>query len=145
MPGWATKTVLPSYIHLFSRLSRKVGLLLFICIQISYICDRIALASIRNLGNCPCPRCLTPLSDAHKFGMAMDQKKRRTLARTDDRSRQIKVSSAWKLIYCNNYAVNSAPVESLLKETSLVPTSVCIVRLIRLGQELTSCITERIF
>jgi hypothetical protein len=56
--------------------------------------------------------------------MAMDQRKRRSLARTDDRSRQVKVSVARELIYRKNYAVNSEPVERLLKETSLVPTAV---------------------
>jgi hypothetical protein len=54
----------------------------------------------------------------------MDQRKRRSLARTDDRSRQVKVSVARELIYRKNYAVNSEPVERLLKETSLVPTVV---------------------
>jgi hypothetical protein len=54
----------------------------------------------------------------------MDQRKRRSLARTDDRSRQVKVSVARELIYRKNYAVNSEPVERLLKETSLVPTAV---------------------
>jgi hypothetical protein len=56
--------------------------------------------------------------------MAMDQRKRRSLARTDDQSCQVKVSVAWELIYRKNYAVNSKPVERLLKETSLVPTAV---------------------
>lgn len=87
-------------------------------------CNRIILASIRNLGGCPCPRCLIPLSDAHKFGMKRDQNRRVTLAREDNQSRRAKVSGARKVIYDRNYAVTSAPVEALLKEQSLVPTAV---------------------
>ena len=127
MCGWVTTKVLPSYIYILGRLPGEVYSPLWIRFRVSHIFDRIILASIRNLGACPCPRCLIPLSDAHKFGMALDQKKRCSLARTDDQKRQLKVSNARKLIYCNNYAVNSAPVEQLLKETSLVPTAVGVI------------------
>jgi len=43
------------------------------------------------------------------------------LARQDDESRRSKISSARKIIYSQGYAVNSAPVETILKEQSLVP------------------------
>lgn len=94
---------------------------------------RALLASIRNLGDCPCPRCLTPLTLAHEFGTPQDKLRRVNEPRIDDKHRQKKVSGARKLIYGKlgvkknaNYAVNSAAVERLLKEQSLVPTDVCL-------------------
>lgn len=86
---------------------------------------RILLASIRNLGNCPCPRCEIELSKVHNIGMPLDRKQRRTKARIDNAVRQDQVNCARKLIYEEGYLVNSAHVERLLKPKSLVPTSVC--------------------
>jgi hypothetical protein len=85
---------------------------------------RIILASIRNLGYCPCPRCLIPMSRVHNMGKVLDMKQRKTLARVDDTTRRSKVGEARDLIYKDNYAVNYDGVEELLKEQSLVPASV---------------------
>ena len=46
------------------------------------------------------------------------------VARTDDENRRRVVYSAREIIYKKNYAVNSKPVEALLKQESLVPTEV---------------------
>jgi hypothetical protein len=86
--------------------------------------DRILLASIRNLGICPCPRCLIPLSRAHCFGMARDTAQRTAIVRVDNHTRQNKVYAARRLIYEKQYGVNSAAIQDLLKDESLVPTSV---------------------
>ncbi|KAH7904408.1 hypothetical protein BJ138DRAFT_1138545 [Hygrophoropsis aurantiaca] len=85
--------------------------------------DEILLACIRNMGGCPCPRCLIPLSRVPDLGMARDMAQRRTLARTDDAHRRNAISNARKLIYEQGWAVDSAPVERLLKPDSLVPTA----------------------
>lgn len=92
---------------------------------------RAALATIRNLGDCPCPRCLIPISLAHNFGTPEDKQYRIHKARVDDSNRQTKVSKARKLIYGKigrkkdtNFGVGSAAVERLLKDQSLVPTDV---------------------
>lgn len=105
---------------------------------------RVVLASIRNLGDCPCPRCLTPIQLAHKFGTPEDKEKRRQDARVDDKKRQKNISNARKLIYGklgvkknSNYGVNSTAVEKLLKKESLVPTEVC------LPLKLMNCLTIR--
>jgi hypothetical protein len=47
-----------------------------------------------------------------------------SLACVDNPSRQSKVFAARRLIYEKHYQVDSAGVEGLLKEQSLVPTSV---------------------
>lgn len=51
-------------------------------------------------------------------------KQRLSLARVDNEDRKRKVQTARRIIYEKNYAVNSEAVEKLLKEESLVPTSV---------------------
>ena len=96
---------------------------------------RILLASIRNLGACPCPRCLVPLSRAHNLGMARDMSQRVTMARVDDASRRGRVYAARRLIYEKKYRINGAAIEDLLKDQSLVPTSVCVsIAYLRIGQ-----------
>jgi hypothetical protein len=87
--------------------------------------NRILLASIRNLGTCPCPRCLIPLARAHCFGMARDTTQRTAIVRVDNQTRRNKVYAARRLIYEKQYRVNAAAIEDLLKDESLVPTSVC--------------------
>lgn len=100
------------------------NLLSFKWTQYLIMCSRIILASIRNLGICPCPRCLIPKSLTHSLGMTRDMSKRLSLARVDDNQRRGSVSTARKLIYERNYAVDSVPIENILKEQSLVPTTV---------------------
>lgn len=94
--------------------------------------SRALLATIRNLGDFPCPRCLTPLSLAHMFGTSDDKEKRINEARVDNKVRRDKISRARKLIYGKlgaakkaNFGVTSAAVERILKGQSLVPTDVC--------------------
>jgi hypothetical protein len=84
---------------------------------------RILLAGIRNLGLCPCPRCLVHLSKTHDIGTARDKAIRRSSLRVDDAKRRSLVSSARRIIY-KGYAVKSAAVEDLLKSSSLVPNKV---------------------
>ena len=88
---------------------------------------RILIASIRNLGKCPCPRCLIPLAQVQCLGMARDMSRRVTLARKDNLERQGKVFAARRLIYEKNFLVNSSAVEALLRDESWVPTSVSLV------------------
>lgn len=58
------------------------------------------------------------------MGMRRDMLQRVQLARIDDAARRSKVASARRLIYEKNYAVSGTVVDNLLKEESLVPTSV---------------------
>jgi hypothetical protein len=101
---------------------------------------RIMLASIRNLGACPCPRCLIPLSRAHNLGMVRDRTQRVTMVRVDDGSRQGKVKTARRLIYEKHYQINGTAIENLLKDQSLVPTAVCHLYFVFLPtHHLTEC------
>jgi hypothetical protein len=85
---------------------------------------RILLASIRDKGHCPCPRCLIPLSRVQNVGMPQDMMQRETLARVDNEDRRRTVNIAREIIYKKNYAVDTDNVVTLLKPQSLVPTSV---------------------
>jgi hypothetical protein len=89
------------------------------------VCNRILIASIRNLGLCPCPRCLIPLNRVHNLGMTRDMSQRKTLARVDDIHRRSKIAAARRVIYEKNYQVNSTAVENLLRGESWVPSAVC--------------------
>ena len=64
------------------------------------------------------------MTDVPEMGTPNDMRRRQLLARTDDDSRRNKVLSARKLIYERNYAVNTPQIERLLRDQSLVPTTV---------------------
>jgi|SRR5882762_1498976 hypothetical protein len=86
--------------------------------------NRIILASIRKMGYCPCPRCLIPKDRIRNLGMARDRQQRLTLARVDDETKRFVIANSRRLIYERNYAVDSSALERILKDQSLVPTSV---------------------
>ena len=64
------------------------------------------------------------MSCVHNLGMSRDKTERNTLARIDDCVRQSKIQSTRAHIYDSTLGVMSTAVESLLKDQSLVPTSV---------------------
>ncbi|KAI0057935.1 hypothetical protein BV25DRAFT_1872245 [Artomyces pyxidatus] len=85
--------------------------------------EKILLASIRNLGGFPCPRCLVSLSLVHQMGTPADMHCRQAKLRIDNSSRWSRIKAARKLIYEKNLQVNSAAVNQLLQEESLVPNT----------------------
>ena len=116
-------------IHLFCWLPWEVRINFWLTSRtfsdkLSLVYIRILIVSIRNLGTCPCPRCTTPMTHVPEMGMPDDMKRRQLLARTDDDAWRNKVLCARQLIYERNYAVNTPQIEKLLRDESLVPTSV---------------------
>jgi hypothetical protein len=85
---------------------------------------RVLLASIKNRGRCPCPRCLIPKARMQNMGMAQDRQQRITLKRVDDHPRRFSIANARRLIYELNYAVDSKSLASFLNAESWVPTLV---------------------
>jgi hypothetical protein len=116
----------PAYSHILPTIVRSKSYPANDLIYITYVCHRILIAGIRNLGHCPCPRCLIPIDRVANMGKPRDMMQRKTLARVDNMTRRNRVASARECIYERNYAVDSAAVQNLLKEDSLVPTAVCI-------------------
>lgn len=84
------------------------------------------MATIKNQGGCPCPRCLVTLSDTSNMGTKRDMNFRQSKnqIRVDNLQYRAHVTSARKIIYENNYVVNSVAIDKILKPTSLVPTRV---------------------
>jgi hypothetical protein len=86
-----------------------------------YLYSRMLIASIREKGLCPCPRCMVLKSNIDKIGFVQDAKDRLATARSYC---QRLISRAREFIYEMGYGVTSAAVERLLKPQSLVPTLV---------------------
>jgi len=84
---------------------------------------RVLLATIRDKGLCPCPRCLVPKVKLDRLGLRRDVIVRITQLRTYLAG---KVSSAHKAIYNFAKPINGAAVEDLLKAFSGVPTEVSV-------------------
>ena len=83
--------------------------------------NRVLLATIRDKGLCPCPRCLMPKSKLDQTGTKRDSKFRLQNARTYLFNC---VQIARNAIYNSAAAVAGAVVNRLLKATSSVPTMV---------------------
>ncbi len=87
---------------------------------------RVLLATIRNLGSFPCPRCLIPKETIPEVGTKNDDRRRERDRRVanDKLFSDIKLARTW--IYNEGLLVKSAAVERLLSPKSLVPTLVCL-------------------
>ncbi|KAG8768938.1 hypothetical protein FRC12_005262 [Ceratobasidium sp. 428] len=84
--------------------------------------ERVLLATIRDKGACPCPRCLVPLKHAHKMGTPSDMRMRAKNARRDNLTRQKLIQRARGLINTDGKAVDNVEVQRLLQPHSYVPT-----------------------
>ena len=104
---------------------------------------RILLASIRNLGQCPCPRCLIPLNRVQNLGMRRDKAQRASLARVDGLERRNRIKAAREIIYAKNYKTDSKAVEDLLRRDSLVPTAASVFCAMGLLMLTSGCIRMR--
>ncbi|CAL1714261.1 unnamed protein product [Somion occarium] len=93
--------------------------------------EKILLATIRDQGLCPCPRCLTSKSSLGLFGQSRDLAFR--LGTGICKYMFNKVTAARELIYRKGYAIASSRVEDLLKPTSSTPTANAFVE--RLGDD----------
>ena len=90
----------------------------------THACYRTLLASIRNLGRCPCPHCLIPLDRVPNMGTHRDMVQRISLERVDDLHRHNCIEVAREIIYMKIFKTDSKAVETLLQEDSLVPMAV---------------------
>ncbi|KAF8196232.1 hypothetical protein K438DRAFT_1967951 [Mycena galopus ATCC 62051] len=84
--------------------------------------EKVLIATLRDMGKCPCPRCKIVKEDIPNLGTPADAAVRVEQVRCDDAARREKVSQARKYIYEDGYVVNSTKVNDLLKPESLVPT-----------------------
>ena len=88
--------------------------------------EKILLASIKNLGAFPCPRCRVLMKDVPAMGKKRDRANRIRTARNDDEARRNHISKARSLIYDDHHPVTSTLVEAHMADGSLIPTNVCV-------------------
>ncbi|KAJ3779514.1 hypothetical protein GGU10DRAFT_254029, partial [Lentinula aff. detonsa] len=81
--------------------------------------EKVLIATIRDKGKCPCPRCLVEKSALDRMGLFQDLRIRRT------KFRQLltgAVTRARTFIYHSGLPINGTAVDGLLKDTSSIPT-----------------------
>ncbi|KAF7985614.1 hypothetical protein HWV62_3931 [Athelia sp. TMB] len=85
--------------------------------------EKVLIASIRDKGQCPCPRCTMSILEVANLGTPEDAVRRAGLIRLDDEEFRRTIRAARELILNYNHAVDSKDVEDLLKDKSLTPTA----------------------
>ncbi|KAF8151063.1 hypothetical protein BJ912DRAFT_1071771 [Pholiota molesta] len=73
--------------------------------------EKVLLATIRNLGSCPCPRCLIPKAKIPNVGKVYDDNQRVTTQRIDDSNR------VWNVSHAPNGSTSKAALPSILVPT----------------------------
>ena len=91
---------------------------------------RVKIATIRDFGMYPCPRCLVSKDKIPEIGKDEDRRTRVELGRTDTVERQGQVDQARKNLYEGGYALTGDYVDGILKGSSLVPTRVRQLQLV---------------
>ncbi|THV02220.1 hypothetical protein K435DRAFT_836569 [Dendrothele bispora CBS 962.96] len=119
LANFGTAKLWPIYM-MFGNLSNKCGSLLhkFFTYSADYP-EKVLLATIRDKGLCPCPRCMVSKSSLDRLGLVRDMR-----ARLDNFRVYLKdkVILARKFIYQDAQPIGGTHVNNLLKETSSVPT-----------------------
>jgi hypothetical protein len=85
---------------------------------------RVLIATIKDMGSCPCPRCLMPKASFNLLGLFRDMRDRLMNLRTYCLPKVIK---AREFIYTWGNTVDGSRVQATLGEGSWVPTVVRIV------------------
>ncbi|KAG2745189.1 hypothetical protein P692DRAFT_201868719 [Suillus brevipes Sb2] len=81
--------------------------------------EKVLIATIKDMGLCPCPRCLTPKSLFNSLGLVRDMKSRITNIRVYVMA---KILKAREYIYNSGNTVDGAKVAHTLGEGSWIPT-----------------------
>jgi hypothetical protein len=85
--------------------------------------SRVLLATIKNLGQRPCPRCLILKKDIPDVGTPRDTQRRQRF-RSDNKRKRQDVEDARKLIYQEGRLIQHKKVQDILGKQSTVPTRV---------------------
>ncbi|KIK31555.1 hypothetical protein CY34DRAFT_66194, partial [Suillus luteus UH-Slu-Lm8-n1] len=81
--------------------------------------EKVLIATIKDMGACPCPRCLIPKASFDLLGIASDMRDRLAKLRTYSLARVI---SARDFIYTLGSTVNGSRVQTALGDGSWFPT-----------------------
>ncbi|KAF7349533.1 hypothetical protein MSAN_01743700 [Mycena sanguinolenta] len=85
--------------------------------------EKVLLATIRNLGKAPCPRCYLRKEDIPNLGTVQDKRKREKLGRTDEHIKKGFVTRVRDWIFKLGRSVKSKTFDYFLLERSWTPTS----------------------
>ncbi|PCH39218.1 hypothetical protein WOLCODRAFT_86414 [Wolfiporia cocos MD-104 SS10] len=83
--------------------------------------EKILLACIRYLAQCPCPRCLIQKADISEMGTPADME-RRNILRVDTTAIQNLIDGARRSVFRKGFALNSKKITKILDPKSLVTT-----------------------
>ncbi|KAA1473807.1 hypothetical protein DENSPDRAFT_780478, partial [Dentipellis sp. KUC8613] len=89
--------------------------------------EKVLLATIRDNGLCPCPRCFVKKSNFDEMGWVLDMRRRALHVRVYFAN---KIAAARRAIYELGRVVNGTAVDRILKEFSLTPTQNAFVDLL---------------
>ncbi|KAJ3002922.1 hypothetical protein NUW54_g5587 [Trametes sanguinea] len=81
----------------------------------------VLLTAIKNLGKCPCPRCLVPMSKICASGTKPDLVLRRVHQRVDGRALQDDIRRAREWLFTQGLSVTSTHIKRVLDSRSLIP------------------------
>ena len=84
---------------------------------------RVLIANIKNLGQCPCPRCTIKLNEVQGLGKPTDIRRRADVRKPTGKLFRA-VKKARKAIY-KGYKVSGTHVDKLLGGVSRAPNTVC--------------------
>jgi hypothetical protein len=122
VPRWSIQEGISAYFYLLGRLSRKVCYFSYFHRRTN-LCLRVLIATIKDMGSCPCPRCLLPKVSFDLLGLFRDMQDRLANLRTYCLE---SVTKARDLIYNRGNTVNGSKVQATLGEGSWVPTVVSV-------------------
>ncbi|KAF7967234.1 hypothetical protein HWV62_35081 [Athelia sp. TMB] len=83
---------------------------------------RVLLAGIKNLGKCPCPRCLVTMDQVEELGTKRDRDRREKLERIDTEQRQSSLETARGFMFTRGDGPTGKAVDDILGPESRVPT-----------------------
>ncbi|KZV59901.1 hypothetical protein PENSPDRAFT_694744 [Peniophora sp. CONT] len=94
--------------------------------------EKVLLATVRNMGNCPCPRWTIPKEKIPKVGMQRDDARRARDAR-DDKGYERQANVAHSAVYEKGKPVRGVDVQNILGAESYVPTKNAFLALGKFG------------
>ncbi len=100
----------------------------------THIQNRVLIANIKNMGQCPCPRCTIKLVEVRDLGKAVDSQRRAEI-RGPTRRLFRAVRKARKAIF-KGFKVSGTRTERLLEGWSRVPTNVSSIGQVALTRTL---------
>ncbi|KZV64559.1 hypothetical protein PENSPDRAFT_561883, partial [Peniophora sp. CONT] len=85
--------------------------------------EKVLIATIKDMGNCPCPRCLVKKANLRDAGLPADHEQRTEAARRDNADYRSVVTEARRRVYEDGIVTNSKAQAEPFMAASWVPTT----------------------